>query len=110
MTDVIGGRSEIVELAAGLTLTVASEDVFSSGLVRVMSTTRANRITNVPINSIVSFGPFPTDRLFSIEANGGKLVYSVAKLGFDYATQRGNVEPFIGSFTLKAEDNGKLFR
>lgn len=110
MTDVISGQSALVILEAGLTLIVTSGDVFSSGLVRRVSTSGAGRITNVPINSNVSFGPFPTDRTFSIEAANGKLNYSVSKPSFDYATQRGNVEVFIGSFTLNSDHNGKLFR
>ena len=113
MTDIFSGTT-IVNLQAGLTLKVLSADVFSSGLVRRTSPQGANltgnRITNVPTNTTKIIGPFPTDRMYSIEVASGKLSYFLTKEAYDFATQMGNVEGFTGSFTLKTEDNGKVFR
>jgi hypothetical protein len=116
MTDVISGQAALISLEAGLTVTVTSGDVFSTGLVRRTSNNggnlSGNRISNIAANSSLSFGPFPADRSYSIEAvgAGGKLSYVAALQAYDYATQRGNIEPFVGSFTLKTEDMGKVFR
>lgn len=116
MSDVISGQAAIVSLEAGFTLSVSSGDVYSTGLVRRVSMSggniTGNRISNIIANSSLSFGPFPTDRTYSIEAigAGGKLSYVAAKPSYDYATQRGNIEPFVGSFAIKNEDMGKVFR
>jgi hypothetical protein len=116
MNEVKGGHSETITLAAGYTLTIASQSLYASGIVRRigpnLETFPGNQITNIPANTSKSFGPFPRDREYSIEAagTGYALSYDIERAPFDNATQIGNIEGFTGSFTLKNEDMGKVFR
>lgn len=112
MVDVTS--TTIITIAPNQTLTIVSPDVFSSGLVRRVGgggeQLSGIRITKVLAGNSYSFGPFGSSRTYSIEPSGGKLTYSVSVEGNQYATQRGNIEPFTGSFALKSDDMGKVFR
>lgn len=116
MTDVTGGAN-IVTLPPRHTLRVASPDAFGSGLVRRIGVagqpfiTGYNRTSKVVASATIYFGPFREPRTYSIEpASGGKLVYDIVQPGNDFTTDLRNVEPFTGSFTLKNDDIGKVFR
>jgi hypothetical protein len=101
MQQVKGDHSETITLSAGYTLTFSSVSPNSSGIVRRIGPNLQrladNQITNVPTNTSKSFGPFPVDREYSIEAVGTGFALScdIQKVLFDAATQVGNIEGFI---------------
>lgn len=113
MPAVNQGPAVFIAPAIGETLTVTASAT-SSGLVRRVLNSGGNRsgaqITDIPAGGTRIFGPFPTERHYSIECAVGSLTYSITKDEFGRSVLLGNVEGFTGARTLIDQDNGKILR
>jgi hypothetical protein len=111
MPDINANSSQKIVLEAGYTLTVLSKNLATGVVRKIGNNLTGYQLTNIAAGQSKKFGPFPTSREYSIEASAADfLTYTIAKPGFSAATEVGNIEGFTGSFALKNEDNGKIFR
>lgn len=111
---ILGGQSQSVILEAGYALKVSAASQWTSARLRrpEITTLTGDGVWTVPLGASKQFGPFPKPVQFIVDAVGGgdKVTYDIFKAPFNAATEVGNIEGFTGSFTLKNEDNGKVFR
>jgi hypothetical protein len=115
MPTINQSQRQVITLEAGLTLRVIAA-VVSTGIVRRIKTNPGDQnltgfnSRNIGASDNVAFGPYPTDRSYSIECATGSIDYSVSQEDRQFATQFGNIEPFTGNRTLTEDDNGKVLR
>lgn len=111
---ILGEQSRSVVLEAGYALKISAASQWTSVRVRLpeIKTFTGDGVWNIPLGSSKIFGPFPTVRQYTVDAVGGgdKITYEIYKASYNAATEIGNIESFTGSFRLKNEDNGKVFR
>lgn len=111
---ILGEQSQSVVLEAGYALKISAASQWTSVRVRLpeIKTFTGDGVWNIPLGSLKIFGPFPTVRQYTLDAigAGGKITYEIYKAPYKTATEIGNIESVTGSFRLKNEDNGKVFR
>lgn len=113
ITTLIAGQSLRVALDPGKVLTIVSGPA-TTAIVRGIATPGENvAAPSMPMTAskTKNYGPFTAPRTFQIEVTTGSVTVDTVDAGqMAFATLRGNVEAVDASFTLRADDNGKIFR